>query len=356
MLRAQRRFAWILSLAVVASALSVQLVAQQHCGKERWSVKTGTDPDAASVDLGSPQNATIAQLVALNPPKPIPANNRFGPTENTVFVVNATLTDYKMEGGAHGDSDYHLVLQDDQGNTMVAEIPSPGCVADGSPFAAQIANARAAFDGQLTATNSFQSANIPVQVTGVGFVDFPHGQHGAAPNVIELHPVLDIVFNRSPQTPDFSIAVSPSPLNVIQGGSTSGTITLATTGTGSSPTLTISGAPSGVTPHITSTGAGKAVLSITASAAAPTGVFPLTVTGTTAGKARSQTVQLNVSAFSPPAGTQQWEYKMISVNNEQEVIDQANALGTQEWEMVGVVRVQGTPSWRAFFKRIKNNF
>ena len=34
---------------------------------------------------------------------------------------------------------------------MVAEIPSPSCVGDGSPFAAQIASARAAFDAQFAA-------------------------------------------------------------------------------------------------------------------------------------------------------------------------------------------------------------
>ena len=33
-----------------------------------------------------------------------------------------------------------------------------------------------------------------VRVTGVGFFDFAHGQRGAAPNEIELHPVLEIEF------------------------------------------------------------------------------------------------------------------------------------------------------------------
>src|SRR5690348_13819378 len=140
----------------------------QRCGVERWAVKTGTDAGVGSVDLSSPQNTTIAQLIGLTPPNPIPKDTRFGPTEDTVFVLNATLTDYKLEGGSKGDSDYHLVLQDDQGRTMVAEIPSPSCVGAGSPFAAQVALARAAFDGQLTATTSFQTANVPVQVTGIG--------------------------------------------------------------------------------------------------------------------------------------------------------------------------------------------
>jgi hypothetical protein len=357
MSRSQSRLTTVFALLVFI-AFSTPFQAQQRCGVERWSVKTGTDADSASVNLASPQTTTIAQLIALTPPNPIPPNNRFGPTESTVFVVNATLTDFKMEGGRTGDSDYHLVLKDDQGNTMVAEIPSPSCVGDGSVFAGQIANARSEFDAQFTATTSFQTANVPVQVTGVGFFDFAHGQNGAAPNVIELHPVLDISFNPSPNTSDFTIALTPSPLNMIQGGSTSATISTAMIGgaTGT-PTLTVSGTPAGITSHVVPTGSGKANLSLAASSAAPTGSFPVTVTGTAGGKSHSQTVQLNVTPFSPTAGTQQWEYQVITATSEQDVINQANALGAQEWEMVSVVQVQGTANtWRAFFKRVKNNF
>jgi len=62
-------------------------------------------------------------------------------------------------------------------------------------FASLIANARTQFDARFTATSSFQSANIPVQIKGVGMFDFLHGQTGVAPNGIELHPVLDIKFD-----------------------------------------------------------------------------------------------------------------------------------------------------------------
>src|SRR5262249_31059562 len=137
-------------------------------------------------------------------------------TEDTVFVVNATLTAYRWEGGSTGDSDYHLVLEDDQGSTMVAEIPDPTCVGDESPFASLIASARAEFDAVLTATTTFRTANIPVQITGVGFFDFFHGQRGAAPNGIELHPVLDIAFNpegaSAYSTAPFVLVPFPAPL------------------------------------------------------------------------------------------------------------------------------------------------
>ena len=60
-----------------------------------------------------------------------------------VFVVNATLTQFKKESD---DSDYHLVLSDAAGKTMIAEIPHPDCVASSSPFLTSITNARAAFN------------------------------------------------------------------------------------------------------------------------------------------------------------------------------------------------------------------
>lgn len=179
------------------------------CGVERWSVKTGTDPDAGLVDLAHPVQQTIAYLDSLTPPATLPANARVQPTETTVFIVNATLVEYKLET----DSDYHLVLKDAAGNTMIAEIPDPACVGAGSPFASGIQNARTEFDSQYAVTTSFQTADIPVRVTGVGFFDFEHGQTGVAPNAVELHPVLDIVFDPSssgdaPPVANFTTSVS----------------------------------------------------------------------------------------------------------------------------------------------------
>ncbi|MFD9633204.1 hypothetical protein [Streptomyces violascens] len=54
--------------------------------------------------------------------------------------------------------------------------------------------ARGAFDATYTPTGSFQTANVPLTVTGVGFFGFEHGQTGVAPNGTELHSVLDIQF------------------------------------------------------------------------------------------------------------------------------------------------------------------
>jgi hypothetical protein len=180
-----------------------------NCGVERWSVKTGTDPDASAINFVT-QPTTIATMRSWTPPSPIPPNNRVAPFETAVWTVNANLLEYKFED----DSDYHIVLQDEAGNTIIGEIPSPGCVGSGSPFAVSIANARMKFNAMFTASTSFQFANVPVQVTGVGMFDFLHGQTGVAPNGIELHPILDINFT----SPTPAVQFSASSYSINEGG------------------------------------------------------------------------------------------------------------------------------------------
>src|SRR5215472_17527710 len=349
------------SLVIVFSfcfCTSTQLFGR--CGVERWSVKTGTDADVQQVDLSHPKPTTISDLIQLPAPSPIPKNNRVAPTETTLWVVNATLTDYKLETGSSGDSDYHLVLDDGQGHTMIAEISSPNCVQTTSPFATQIASARAKCDSQLTASPSFQTANVPVQITGVGMFDFSHNQHGAAPNVIELHPVLSIVFNPSTTTTggDFTLSIPSSTIQVAQGGSASVTVSATSTTPGIQPNVTISAAgfPAGITSHVTPVSNATSTLSLSASAAAPTGSFPFTITGTAAnGRSHSQAVTLNVSSTAQPPPAGQWEYQIVTAASDQEMLDKANQLGADDWEMVGAAR-QGTNGWKAFFKRAKRDF
>ena len=100
-------------------------------------MKTGTDDDAALVDLTTATPTTVSNLRILTPPADLPQINRIKPTETTVFIISAELTGYKLED----DSDIHLILTDGSGNTMITEIPAPHCVGRTSPFAAMIANA-----------------------------------------------------------------------------------------------------------------------------------------------------------------------------------------------------------------------
>jgi hypothetical protein len=143
------------------------------------------------------------------------------------------------------DGDYHLVFHGASGASLVAEVPTSTAEFIGDcPWAANIQEARQAVDdklvqnlnphdfvlppggtklvpknslsgdlpvpamsafkmpesfrtpkeGEAMPIPTFQTAVPPTRarITGVGFFDRAHGATGAAPNVIELHPVLKI--------------------------------------------------------------------------------------------------------------------------------------------------------------------
>jgi hypothetical protein len=291
-----RKFAAPLLFVLALASLPSPILAQ--CGVERWSVKTGTDADVGLINLSSSTAQTITTMRGWPAPSPIPANNRVSPYETTQWTLNATLTQYKAES----DSDYHLVLSDASGNTLIAEIPSPSCVGAGSPFGPGIQNARNQFDARYNATSSFQTANIPVQIKGVGMFDFLHGQTGVAPNGIEIHAVLDIIFN--PTGADFTIGSSPTSISVAQG--TSGTSTISTTKSGtfnSAISLSASGLPAGATASfspssIAAPGTGSSTATITTSASTPVGTYTVTVTGTGGGLTHTTPITLTVTTAS----------------------------------------------------------
>jgi hypothetical protein len=156
------------------------------CGLERWAVKTLTDPNASQVTL-TPQDSTVADLVSIAPP--VSPTDRVNPTEETTFRISGTLTFAKVEA----DGDYHLVLADAQGNTMIAESTSPSC-AHGSVVMSQLEGVRQALDQRFPelAAGQVIKPGVAATVTGVGFFDRLHGQTGVAANGIELHPLLSV--------------------------------------------------------------------------------------------------------------------------------------------------------------------
>jgi hypothetical protein len=195
---------------------------------------------------------TVEELISLPRPTglevltadpPAFQSKRAQPAETTIWQVDVTITVVNQEA----DGDNHLVIQGASGVTMVAEVPTPTKIFIGdSPWLANIQEARQAVDDQLLHTLStrdfvlppggtklvprnalsgdlplpqladfqmpesfqtppaaeeaamptFQTAVKPTQarITGVGFFDRAHGATGAAPNVIEIHPVLKIVW------------------------------------------------------------------------------------------------------------------------------------------------------------------
>jgi hypothetical protein len=161
------------------------------CGKERWTVKTGADRDAGSIDTAA-QVVTIADLTELH--APLHPNSRPKTRfkdELKTFQISGILTVIKKEK----DEDYHLIISDadDEEQTMIVESVSPSCTV-GSIFTQEIEDVRLAIDQKLGVIKGKKKPNIPVTVTGVAFFDPIHGQEGVAPNGIELHPILEITF------------------------------------------------------------------------------------------------------------------------------------------------------------------
>jgi hypothetical protein len=163
------------------------------CGSERWRVKTLADLDETEVDF-APLSATVAQLRSFPHPANTSSTHRSGDVERTTYQVDGRLIGWLKEG----DQDVHLVIEAMSGiKTIIAEIPNKACsYVCSSPKLTDFNHARAALITQLGNPPStyHTMAPVPVTITGVGFFDFKHHQHGLAPNAIELHPVLSIVF------------------------------------------------------------------------------------------------------------------------------------------------------------------
>ena len=168
-----------------------------NCGTERWSVKTLSDADREKVDFTA-KEATVGWLVSQEHPAQSPPDQRIGPIERQTCKVRAQLISYKVEQ----DGDFHIVIADveDPGKTMIAEIPSPDCA--GACASAHVEEFRRARAVIMEFSN--EAPRLTAVVTGVGFFDFAHGQTGAAPNGIELHPVLKIELESNSSLPSVS--------------------------------------------------------------------------------------------------------------------------------------------------------
>ena len=157
------------------------------CGRERWAVKTLTDPDAKNVNL-TPIPARITGLGSIPAPASAPDLPR-QPQERNVYTVQGTIVAFKQEA----DSDIHLAIADPAPGphpTMIAEFPASYCDT-GAVDEAAIDKARNDFVAAYgQPTSKFQTPTGCVTLTGVFFFDRIHGQLGVAPNGAELHPVI----------------------------------------------------------------------------------------------------------------------------------------------------------------------
>jgi hypothetical protein len=224
-------------------------------GVERWSVKTGIDPDAARVgtyqfagmNAAGIVETSVEELIQMPRPsdmtdvRSIPEDyqeRRAEPVELVIWRVKADIIAIKKEA----DGDLHMVLQGDSGETMIAESPTPHSpfVGSASPWLDAMKEVRSKIADQFGAsfaTATFQpldakyvmpSTPVPATpppaaplaappaggdvfeglqpfkakveptsatITGVGFFDRVHDQMGVAMKTgIELHPILAIDF------------------------------------------------------------------------------------------------------------------------------------------------------------------
>ncbi len=197
MIRLVVAFAAIVALSSTFVARGAAQQCGTHCGTERWAVKSLSDADRGQVSL-TPVDEAVSALRALTRPQSLPTNGRVGPVELTTYTVHAVLLGWVLEA----DRDMHLVIANpaDLSETMIAEVPSTTCQRVCSSGHVQDVRAvrRVLLDRLGRPRRTFRAITPPVAVTitGVGFFDFAHGQTGLAPNAIELHPVLKIVFDQ----------------------------------------------------------------------------------------------------------------------------------------------------------------
>ena len=178
-------------------------------GVERWAVKVLTDAAAAQVNY-TPKLTTLDSLIH------IPTNSsttapRMAGIEFQSYVFQCNITIKKNED----DNDYHLVLKSGTA-TMVGEVPDPVCsAAASSAHVNEFIDARNWVNTHI-GTGAVANVNLaPVNITGVSFVDVYHGQTGAAPNNMEIHPILNIQFSAltgidDGNTPAFKVSVNPT--------------------------------------------------------------------------------------------------------------------------------------------------
>jgi hypothetical protein len=180
----------VLPVALTAGPAQASTIA---CGHFRWPVKTGSDATRNQVHR-TVSLTTVAYLDRQARPASFTdyaQNHRIKPAEFRTWQINGvTLVAVKLES----DGDIHLRLLS-TGKKMIGEIPLPRCVSSASLWKAAITSARGAVTSRYPVSlDSWHYVNRTISIRGLGFFDEEHGVTGAAPNDIELHPVIWIRF------------------------------------------------------------------------------------------------------------------------------------------------------------------
>jgi hypothetical protein len=161
------------------------------CGAERWPVKVAADQNAVLVE-DHVRTADVGELGAITAPRnpTVLQDRRFLPQEAMVWEVSGTLL--SIQGMADGDLRLVVADPDHPQAMIVAAAPAPDCARD-SRFASNIRAVRDALDRRFGRV-SWLTPGVPVTLTGVAYFGVRRGEPGAAPNDLELHPLLGIAF------------------------------------------------------------------------------------------------------------------------------------------------------------------
>jgi len=177
----------ILPLARVGLAPAKTGSTLAGCGGSRWAVKTLADPAGRALSLKA-RPTTIRKLRKAHAPRLLGPRRTRG-IERTTFRVTGRLVEMRLDD----DLDVSLVIADPKtGATMIAAFPSASCTAGATRKArAKMSRARAALAAACgPPTSTPQKLGGTGAITGVGFFDPSRGESAAAPNGIELHPVV----------------------------------------------------------------------------------------------------------------------------------------------------------------------
>ena len=150
-------------------------------GNTRREVKLMIDDLASDVDTVIIET-TIKALGELTVPE-VKSETGRQDVEKHIYTVTGTVEKLKR----YRDGDYHIRLEDEEGNFLITEVPNPDCkfVVD-SKYAKTYRELVAYIEANV-------SEGETITVTGVSFVDIDHVyKRKQAENNLELHPVLQI--------------------------------------------------------------------------------------------------------------------------------------------------------------------
>jgi SGNH domain (fused to AT3 domains) len=182
--------AGFLCLAVAGTLVIVSArTALAGCGTYRVPVQTLSDPDRRSVDL-DPVSQSVRSLRSVATPGSVTATTpRIGPTEKHVFRVGARIVRAAVQ--ANGDIRAIVAPRDDVHLTMAVVFHRPACITARYQRDTQSSARSDFFDacGRIGVGSDTELRGL-VRIVGVGFWNSDTTAQNAAPNGIELNPVL----------------------------------------------------------------------------------------------------------------------------------------------------------------------